>query len=239
VRAEARVGQCNVYLARLSMLCDDWSTVLDEQERSRAARYRLAADRNRFLLGAVTLRSVAGHALGVPAASIALDRACDLCGEPHGRPRVIDADVHVSVSHSGNVVAVALTTEGPVGVDVEAVVAGRGADYREICPSVCTADEQFFVTGRDAFFTFWTRKEAVLKARGQGLRLPMTDVVVTPPEQQPNLVSFAGGAPPPCRMSDLDAGDGYTGAIAVLTTVPIDFVVLDAAPLLAHHSVTT
>ncbi|MDP8960015.1 MAG: 4'-phosphopantetheinyl transferase superfamily protein [Actinomycetota bacterium] len=221
-----------MYIGRLAMLRDDEATLLDEQERSRAGRYRFAADRARFVLGAVLLRAAAAHVLGVPAASIALDRSCDECGGPHGRPRVIDADTQVSVSHSGDIVAVALTAEGPVGVDVEAVVHRNGSDYREICSSVCTPDEQLFVTGREAFLTFWTRKEAVLKATGHGLRLPMTDVVVTPPEQQPALVSFPAAAVPQCRMADIDAGEWYRAAVAVLTNASVDFAVLDAAPLL-------
>ena len=146
-----------------------------------------------------------------------------------------DADVHVSVTHSGDVVAVAVTAEGPVGVDVEMIAPGSESDHHEICPSVCSADERRFVSGRDAFFTFWTRKEAVLKATGHGLRLPMTDVGVTSPEQRPALLAFPGGQVPPCRMSDVDAGDGYRGAVAVLTTRPVDFAVLDAAPLLASN----
>ena len=222
-----------MYIARLAMLRDHQTALLDEKEQSRARRYRFPADRARFVLGAVLLRAAAAPALGVPAASIAVDRSCDECGGPHGRPRVIGADVHVSVSHSGEVVAVASTAEGPVGVDVEAVSDRGGKGYPEICPSVCTPEEQLFVTGRDAFFTFWTRKEAVLKATGHGLRLPMTDVVVTPPQQQPAVVSFPAAAVPLCRMADVDAGEGYRAAVAVLTNAPVDFAVRDASPLLA------
>ena len=233
-------GRCNVYVSRLALRRDDWATLLDEQEQARAARFRFAADRARFVLGAVLVRAAAGHALGLPPASIAVDRECDRCGEQHGRPRIGGTDLHVSVSHSGDVVVAALTAEGPVGVDVEAVLGRSDTDYREICPSVCTEDEQRFVTGPEEFVTCWTRKEAVLKAVGVGLRLPMTSVVVTPPEQPPRLIELRGAALPPCRMSDLDAGVGYRGAVAVLTASPVEFAVLDATSLVMsrHHSTT-
>lgn len=223
-----------MHVARLTMLRDGHIALLDDLERSRAARYHFAADRARFVLGGALLRTVLARALDADAGSIRLDRACERCGEPHGRPRVVDATAHVSVSHSGDVVAVALTAASPVGVDVESIVERPGGDYAELYPSTCTPAEQPFVTSAAAFFTFWTRKEAVLKATGDGLDRPMTDVVVTPPQQAPALVSFTGGAIPPCRMSDVDPGVGYRGAVAVLTEAPVDFAVLDAAPLLAH-----
>jgi 4'-phosphopantetheinyl transferase len=221
-----------VHVARLGLLRSGHEAWLDDRERTRAARFRQGSDRTRFVLGAVLVRAAAGAALGVPATSIALDRTCDTCGQPHGRPRVVDGAVHVSIAHSGDVVVAAVTGAGPVGVDVEAVAERAGADYREMCPSVCTAEERRSVDGRDAFVTYWTRKEAVLKATGHGLRLPLTQVVVTPPDQPPGLLAFEGRPPPPCWMRDVDVGAAYRGAVAVLTTAAVLLDVVDAAPLL-------
>jgi 4'-phosphopantetheinyl transferase len=95
--------------------------------------------------------------------------------EPAGRPRLggAGAGLHVSLSHGRGVVAVALTTVGPVGVDVEALrslptvglarrfFAVEEADWVRECP----AGE------RDAaFLGLWTCKEAMGKALGTGLR---------------------------------------------------------------------
>jgi 4'-phosphopantetheinyl transferase len=82
------------------------------------------------------------------------------------------------------------------------------------------------------FFTVWTRKEAVLKALGTGLRTPMTDVVVTTPERDPALLKLRGASPPACRMAQVRAPKGYLGAVAVLGSPAVAFTVTSATRLL-------
>lgn len=75
-----------------------------------------------MLLGAGLLRVAVGSEIGVPPASLTIDRSCSGCGGWHGRPTVPGADIDVSVSHSGLVVTAAtLAGGGRVGVDVERV----------------------------------------------------------------------------------------------------------------------
>ena len=138
------------------------------------------------------------------------------------------AGLETSVSHSGDVVLVAITAAGRVGVDVEFVETRSHAD---MLPSVCTKAEQAFVKTPEDFYAYWTRKEAILKATGEGLHRDMTDVVVAPPASPPALLFLAGVRDPPCFMADL-AADGYAGAVAVLTTDPVEFAVIDAGPLM-------
>jgi 4'-phosphopantetheinyl transferase len=223
-------ARCDTYRARLPSLRAAHAGVLSESEQHRSEQFRTPADRDRFVLGAALLRISAGERLGVEPSALIVDRACDDCGRPHGKPRLPGTGLHVSVSHSGDIALVSLTTAGPVGVDVEAV---RPIDLGAVAGYTCTAAEQQHVTGLAAFFTYWTRKEAVLKATGEGLRRPMTDVFVAPPEAPPALLGLAGGAPPPCQLADLPAGPGYLAAVAVLTAAPIDFELLDADLLLA------
>jgi 4'-phosphopantetheinyl transferase len=220
---------CEVYLARLHYLETRHHALLDEAEFGRQTRFRTDADRDRFTLAAVLLRAAVGLRTGVEAAAVRVDRRCDDCGRPHGRPRLTHSGLEASISHSRDVVAVALTTAGPVGVDVEGI-GTRG--YDTLTPSVCTSVEQEFVCTPRDFYTYWTRKEAVLKATGDGLRVPMTDVVVTPPDAAPSLLAFGAGEPPPCRMVDVSVGHGYAGAVAVLTADRVAFITLDAAGLL-------
>lgn len=215
------------------MLPDGAARLLDERERSRAEAYRFAGDRTRFELGAVLLRAAAARALGTSPSEVAVDRTCDTCGAPHGRPRVGGSGLHVSVAHSGDWVAVAVTAAGPVGVDVEAIAERSDPDRRELVAVVCAPEEQGFVVDPDDFFAYWTRKEAVLKATGDGLRLPMSEVVVTAPDLAPELLTLSRRDPPQCSMSELPLRAGYRGAVAVLAAGPISFVVRDAAELLA------
>src|SRR6476659_3894222 len=110
-----RSARCWVYIAHRRHLLDWHGSVLDHLESERCQRYRLAADRDRFTLAGALLRMVAGRALGVGASAVVVDRTCDTCGEPHGRPRLPGCGLQVSISHSGDVVTVAVTAAGPVG----------------------------------------------------------------------------------------------------------------------------
>lgn len=228
--ARAAAAACEVHVGRIHDLRAAHLTMLNDAELARARQYRRADDSDRCLLGAVLLRMVAARHLGVLPGDVAVDRTCDHCGAQHGRPQLPGSDLHASVTHSGDVVAVALTPAGPVGVDVEA---GRPIDFSAVTDLVCTPAERACVTGLDDFYAFWTRKEAVLKATGEGLSRPMTDLHVTPPGTAPVLLSLGSDAAPACRMADISAGDGYHAAVAVLTARPVAFTIHDTATLLA------
>ncbi|UUZ45490.1 hypothetical protein LP422_05065 [Janibacter limosus] len=100
---------------------------LDPVEARRAEGIASAADLGRFVVGAVLLRVAVAAATGADPRAVSIDRTCDECGCPHGRPRV--AGLHVSVAHAGPPVVVA-TSPDPVGVDVEALDRGPDVETR-------------------------------------------------------------------------------------------------------------
>jgi 4'-phosphopantetheinyl transferase len=223
------VSICTVYLARLDQLRPAHEHWLAGPEAARAARFRLRADQDRFVLATAVLRAAVADRLGVAPGRVPVDRRCEHCGGQHGRARLPGTGLAASISHSGDLVAVALTAGRPVGVDVEAI--GR-RDYEPLLTRVCAvAERQHVHTARD-FYTVWTRKEAVLKATGTGLRTPLTSVTVTAPGQPPGVVELAG-AQRACALADVEAGAGYAAAAAVLTAAAVTFDVRAAAPLLA------
>ena len=211
---------CSVYLARLSQLRPHHEGLLSGPEAQRAARFRLQADRDRFVLATALLRTTVTRQTGGDPAELEVNRSCERCGAQHGRPRLPGTGLAASISHSGDVVAVALTAGLPVGVDVEAISA---RDYEALVPRVCTAAERQFVRTAEDFFAYWTKKEAVLKAIGTGLRTPMTAVAVTPPGAAPEVTGVE-----PCQLATIAAGAGYAAAVAVLTASPVTFDVSDA-----------
>lgn len=182
-------------------------------------RLRREEDKQRLVVGNALLRLTVAGALGCRVEEITIDRSCPDCDKPHGKPMVIGHDLHVSVSHSGDRVGVALTRAGQVGMDVE-----------EINPRVRVADmlRNVLAPGEEAgdidFFTRWARKEAVLKATGEGLRRAMTKIALGPH----GLIGFEQ----PCFLADLRPGSGYRAAIAVLTAEPVEIVEADGSPLL-------
>jgi 4'-phosphopantetheinyl transferase len=172
-------------------------------------RLRRQEDKQRLLVGNALLRLTIAQAAGCPVEEVVIDRACPDCDKPHGKPTVVGHDLHVSVSHSGNRVTVALTSVAQVGIDVEQVDPRVHVD--ELLPNILSPDEN--AADMD-FFTRWARKEAVLKATGHGLRMPMSRLTLGPQ----GLIGFDG----PCVLHDLQPGPGYCAAVAVLTDAPIE-----------------
>ncbi|MGI5164570.1 4'-phosphopantetheinyl transferase family protein [Spirillospora sp. CA-253888] len=201
-----------VWWARREAARPGLAAVLNAVEQARRDRYLRAEDRDRFTLGAAITRLALAPLLGLPPEQVPLTRACADCGDPHGPPRV-SGGPHLSVSHSGDRVAVAVSPHGPLGVDVEAAAGRASADIAGhlLAPGETAPDEA-------ALLAYWTRKEALLKATGDGLRVPMTDLRVPPPSAAPRLLSWKDrpDLPPRFTMRALDAGPGHTACLALL-----------------------
>lgn len=109
---------------------------------------------------------------GVDASSIRVGRLCPRCGsDRHGRPWA-SGGVDVSLSRSHDLLVTAVSTGGPVGVDVESV---DDVDARWDPALVLHPDERADTADERA--TVWCRKEAILKAAGTGLDVPMHEIL--------------------------------------------------------------
>ena len=211
---------------------DHTPDLMDDTERARHATLRREADRRRLAVGSALLRVVAGAALGREPRSVELDRSCATCDKKHGKPRIVDGDdLQASVSHSGERVGVALARGAAVGLDVEEVA--RGRDYAALGRSVLNGSEH--AGDPETFIAYWTCKEAVLKATGEGLRVPLTSVTIADPVDRPRLVSWTGRPhmPGTVALYRLDPGPGHLAALAILDPTPRTIQQSDATPLLA------
>ena len=219
-------GTADVWWARRQDAAPRHAELLDETERRRWAAYRHEADRERFLVGCALAKTAIAAYTGQRPAAVSFDRTCPRCGRPHGKPAIGGGGLEHSVAHSGDLVAVAVAGV-PVGVDVEQLD-GRtrqpGGGDPEALARLVLADEERAVlaavhpSGRArAFLVAWTRKEAVTKAKGDGLRVPFGDVVVAAAAGAPRLVAWPYPQPPgSVSVLDLDAEAGYVAALAVL-----------------------
>ena len=220
---ELAAGTAEVWWANPQVAPEQAVTVLAGRERARYDAYRAPAEQRRFLAAAALLRIVLGQHLGVPPAAVPIERTCGTCGRPHGRPRLADgvADLEVSVSHSGDQVAVAVTRGARIGVDVEKLtrdvdVAGIG----RLVLSDLEADRLRALPPHRqpaAFVSLWTRKEAVLKALGTGLATPMRELELTGPDDPPRILSWPPDVvrPPTAHLRALTPADGHLAHLAV------------------------
>lgn len=141
--------------------------VLSADERARAAAYASPVERARRVTARVLLRRVLGVVLGLRPEDVHIERA------DRGKPAVADGSVHFNLSHSGGLVVIAVGPR-PLGVDVERA-ASAAAFPMTAASRLATAAERRALLGLGGparaaeVLRFWTRKEAVGKARGLGL----------------------------------------------------------------------
>jgi 4'-phosphopantetheinyl transferase len=240
-------GECHVWWAsttsaRLSLL-----SYLDASERTRWASFHRCADRARYLTAHALARLVLAAHLHLPPASIlfAAD-PCRRCGEPHGKPRVIgDAGMEVSITHSGTMAGIAAALCVPIGIDVEDL---RRPDHGSLAGAALSDTEHATLAGftdrerHRALLGYCTRKEALLKATGDGLTLPMHALTVAGPTQPPRLISWESrpDLASQMRLYDLHPAAGH---VASLAAVGVDLAVrefwgdrlLQAAATTAEH----
>jgi len=210
-------GSVVVWCARLDPPAAEVSRLarlLDDDERRRADRFIVPEARRRYVVAHASLRLVLARALSCDAREVRFGRAsCRGCGRPHGKPHLMPPSaLRFNLSHAGDLALVAVA-EREVGVDVELVRAGFPVE--PMARHHFTRRERLHVAGmpagqRDrAFFGVWARKEAVLKAAGDGLTRPLTDVPV--PVSGDGDVTLG---PVTWRVVSLAFGERCVGAVA-------------------------
>jgi 4'-phosphopantetheinyl transferase len=231
-----RTTDCRVWWIDWADAPDWCEELLSEPERTRAESFHQVAARRRFTAATALLKVTVAESAGCDPFDVKLRRECPDCRRLHGRPEVMGSTLNVSISHSGDRVAVALCADGPVGVDVEQV--NPDLDVDSMLRFVLgDAERQAFseVQGRQArlqaFFHSWTRKESVLKATGDGLRIPMSNVTLGAPLDRARLTGFTTHPElvETAQIVDLHPGPGYVGAVAVLSAQPVRVWELDGA----------
>jgi 4'-phosphopantetheinyl transferase len=160
--------------------------ILSPDERKRAGRFHFEADRRRSVIGRGYLRLLLGEILDSPADKLQFEYG--EFGKPRLKP-VHGLPLQFNLSHSGELILIAVAKGRAVGIDVERI--RTGLDFEGVAARFFSANECKILDSLagperdDAFFTCWTRKEAYLKARGNGLSIPLDqfDVSFLPDEE--------------------------------------------------------
>jgi 4'-phosphopantetheinyl transferase len=188
------------------------AAVLSDDERRRAAQFRRARDRDRFVRAHAALRTILARRAGLAADRLAIEAT------PGAKPRLADASgVRFNLSHADDLALCAVSVDREVGVDVERIRDGIGAlalAERFFAPAEVGALRTVPAPGRDAaFMRAWTRKEAYVKARGAGLALALDGFAVPLDEQTSIVIETATAGP--WSVVPLAVGPGYAAAVAV------------------------
>lgn len=187
-------------------------------EAERAGRFVQDRDRRRFVARRALLRRLLGAYLDADPAAIGVREGGD--GKPRLRSSPDREGLEFNLSHSEGLVLVAVARDVPVGVDVERVrplPEARELARAHFAPEEVEALAAVQADERSrAFLTCWTRKEAVVKARGGGLSLPLDDFVVgVDPEAPERTVPLDGpSGDEGWTLSHLDPAEGWVGALA-------------------------
>ena len=154
---------------------------LADDERTRAERFIFEPDRDHFIAARGFLRNLLGSYLHCP------PRTIDFAFGPHGKPfvaaRISGPHVCFNLSHSHGVALIALGCNRQIGIDIELIrpeFAGEEIAKRYFSPREIEELSKLPVEMRaEGFFLCWTRKEAYVKARGDGLHVPLDSFSVS------------------------------------------------------------
>jgi 4'-phosphopantetheinyl transferase len=214
-------NEVHVWRARLEgPLSKAFELSLSEDDRARAARFKFEGDRHRFMMARACLRIILGRYIKANAAGLQFDLG------PFGKPSLAsvknDLDLRFNLSHSHQLALIAITRGREVGVDVEFMRADFADD--EVAEHFFSPAEvkQFVRTPAGSktrsFFNCWTRKEAYIKARGEGLSHPLDQFDVSfAPDEPPGLLDSRLGAAEVSRWAfeDLSPHPAYAAALTV------------------------
>jgi 4'-phosphopantetheinyl transferase len=198
-----RSGHDNPRLARL----------LSEDERDRAARFHEGRDRIRFVAARGMMRELLGRYCGQPAGALRFVYGAQ------GKPALGGPGPQFSLSRRGDLAILAVSKEAAIGVDIERLILPPGAaTILRDNASPAEIDEYARLPAQDraqSFFCWWTRKEAVVKALGGGLSVPLScfdvPIEMAIAETPGGSVRRLGGV---WTLRHLQPHDGYIGALA-------------------------
>lgn len=189
--------------------------LLNAEETARASRFVREADRIRYVTSHAALRFVLGRHLGVDPRALAF--ATEAAGKPHLAGPWAGA-CRFNLSHSGERALIGLCPDREIGVDVEEMrpipdllrLARAHFAQEEIAALAALSPDALPA----AFYACWTCKEAVAKATGRGLSLPLEGFAVSVPPRKAGVLRAPAGTGA-WSLHVLPTAPGYAAAAAV------------------------
>jgi 4'-phosphopantetheinyl transferase len=217
-------GEVHIWQVRLDIADGRWQplmALLADDERAKAESFHFARHRRRHAVSRAALRTLLGQYLDRP------PRKIEITYNAYGKPRLADDShrIKFNLSHTQEIMLAAFVLDSEVGIDIEFVT--RNVDGMAIGQRWFSAREYHMLQAIpeheriDAFFRVWSRKEAYIKARGEGISHPLHRFSVAMDKHAPRLIEHQDDARETSRWRfiDIDVAEGYRAAVAV-ETVP-------------------
>jgi len=168
------------------------SQILSPEENNKANRFYFEKDRHKFILSRGTLRTILSQYLNFPPQNLKFTYS------KQGKPTLLtETPIYFNLSHSHEITLYAITLNREIGIDLEFlrpiteaenIVKNYFSNKESALFNTISSDQK-----PEAFFNAWTRKEAYLKATGQGLSQPLKEVEVNfTPGEPAKLLSIKG-----------------------------------------------
>ena len=220
--ADGEVHVWHVNLGHSSTLLQPLHQTLSPDECARASRFRFDRDKNHFIAARGLLREILSHYLGTMPEEITF--IYNAQGKPALRNDTYQKNLRFNVSHSHGTAIYAITPGKNIGIDIEQI---RNIEHNKIAQRFFSRQEVAVLQSLPkelmprGFYNCWTRKEAYLKARGEGLMKPLDQFSVSlSPEEPASLINcqWDPDEPPRWSLHELDVGHNYVAAMAVAGT---------------------
>ena len=214
-------NEVHIWRARLDV---PWSWTFDAalslEDRTRADRFKFESDRRKFCAARASLRLILSRYLGVKAGRIPLGTG--EFGKPFIADKKISQGLRFNLSHSHQLALISIARDREVGIDVEFMRTDFVTD--EVASHFFSPAEasEFRSVPRElrtrSFFSCWTRKEAYIKARGEGLYCPLDQFDVSFAPDTPAMLLESRVEPTDAQrwiFNEIAAGERYAAALAV------------------------
>ncbi len=218
-RLTLATGEVHVWRASLDLpepRVESLAQHLAPEDVERAGRFYFERDRKHFTVARGVLRAILGLYLDLPPARLVFHY------NAYGKPFLPDQPLRFNLSHSGELALYAVSAQRELGVDVERI--RTDFQWEEIAEKFFSPRERMSLRALPtplkylAFFNCWTRKEAFIKALGEGVSFPLDQFDVSlSPDEPARLLSVKGDARAAARwcLHDLTVGKDYAAACVV------------------------
>lgn len=212
---ENHVDIWRIFISEQINFLDDYNELLSKKEIKKSKAYAFEKDKNSYLIRHAALRQLIGSYLNIEPNSIKFDT------QGNDKPILkTPQTLKFNLSHSGDMILIAISPNLEVGIDVE--MNKPLPDFANIVKSYFSKneiDKLFNLSETDqleGFYNCWTRKEAYIKATGQGLSTPLDQFSVSLiPGAAPKLtrVEWDPDELDNWTMFHIDAAQDYIGAL--------------------------